>query len=185
MSLAPERYRFSLEGFVRAWDAGVFDGARVELVDGEVLPVVIGPWHGDTTARVIRRLPEPPGFLVTGQSLATAGSLPDPDAWLRRTAPEPVARVGRRLWEWPAASVALVVEVADETVGYDLGVKARLYGRGGYERYWVVTPEGVHVHTGPHELGYQDRVLHEPGERVAWGYVDGDVAVDDLLAPRD
>lgn len=185
MSVAVERHHWSLDQFVRAWEAGVFDDERVELVEGEVLAVSIGPWHGVVTARVTRRVPEPAGFVVTTQSLATAGSLPDPDVWVRRTAPEPVARLGRRLWDWPAASVALVVEVADETADYDLGTKARLYARGGYERYWVVTPEGVHVLTGPHEFGYGQVVLHGPGERVAWGYVEGDVAVEELLAPRD
>lgn len=32
-----------------AWEAGAFDH-RVELVEGEVWPVVIGDWHGETLA---------------------------------------------------------------------------------------------------------------------------------------
>ncbi len=45
-------YRWSPSKFIRAWEAGAFD-RRVELVDGEVWPVIIGSWHGRTVARLI------------------------------------------------------------------------------------------------------------------------------------
>lgn len=186
MSLAADddvSYRWSVETFVQAWDAGVF-GKRVELVEGELLTVPIGGWHGRTIARVTRRLPEAPGCEVTSESLLTAGSLPDPDCWVRRTGVPASGVVGLRLSAWPAAAVALVVEVADETRDQDLGVKARLYASGGYERYWAVTREGVYEHTLPGELGYASRILRGRGEKVALGYAPGDVAVEDLLAPE-
>jgi hypothetical protein len=49
--------RFTPEEFVRAWDAGAFS-TRVELVEGEVWPVPIGDWRGDTTGRITRALPQ-------------------------------------------------------------------------------------------------------------------------------
>jgi len=49
-------YRWRLEDFLLAWEAGAF-GTRVELIDGEVWTVPIGPWHARTTGRAIMSLP--------------------------------------------------------------------------------------------------------------------------------
>ena len=48
MSSTVAPYRWSVSEFLRAWEAGAFDH-RVELVEGEVWPVVNGDWHGKTT----------------------------------------------------------------------------------------------------------------------------------------
>lgn len=55
---------------------------RVELIEGEVWPAPIALWHGDTTARLLRALPNDL-FVVTTSSLPTSGSMPDPDCWVR------------------------------------------------------------------------------------------------------
>jgi Uma2 family endonuclease len=74
---------------------------------------------------------------------------------------------------WAAEDVLLVIEVSDETVQYDLGRKAEMYAEAGYPVYWVVTEEGVHVHTEPTRTGYVSRVLYRPGQQVPVPYVDG------------
>ena len=43
MSSTVAPYRWSVSEFLRAWEAGAFDN-RVELINGEVWPVVIGDW---------------------------------------------------------------------------------------------------------------------------------------------
>lgn len=181
MAVASTPYRWRLEEFLRAWEAGVFDG-RTELVDGEVWPVPIGSWHGDTAARVVRVLPNH-DHLVTTASLPTAGSLPDPDCWVRNAAAQPAARLSERLVSWSPADVLLVVEIADETIDQDLGPKAGLYARAGYRCYWAVTRHGVYVHTDPSDAGYRTRVLHPPGEHVRVPYASTEIPVNDLLAP--
>jgi hypothetical protein len=124
-------------------------------------------------------------FTVTTASLITDDAVPDPDCWVRRRDAVGAARVGRRLTRWDPADVLLVVEVADETLTQDLGVKAGIYGRAGFAVYWVVAREGLHVHTDPTPLGYRTRTTYAPGERVAVPYADAELAVDDLLAPLD
>jgi len=44
----------------------------------------------------------------------------------------------------------LVVEVADSSLAYDLGVKAEVYARSGVPLYWVLDVQGrsLHVHEG-------------------------------------
>ena len=145
-------YRWDVETFLRAHDAGVF-GQRVELVEGEVWPVVLGDWHGKVTVRVVAAL------LQHGDprqsTLPSAGSLPDPDVWLLRPDAQPAGALSARLSSWSPDDVLLVVEVSDETVEQDLTVKARLYAEAGWQRYWVVTRDAVHEHTLPTATGYR------------------------------
>ncbi|MGQ0576649.1 MAG: Uma2 family endonuclease [Pseudonocardia sp.] len=183
MSAHPALHRWTLAEFLHAWEAGSF-GKRIELIDGEVWDVPIGPWHARTTARIIRALPND-RFEVLAGSLPAGESLPEPDCWVLRIGAEPVAHLSRRMLRWAADDVMLVVEVSDETRDHDLGRKATLYAQSGYRWYWVVAREGVYCHTGPSTAGYDHRVLYKPGERVPVPYVDGvTLAVDDLLAPQ-
>ncbi|MFC7549301.1 Uma2 family endonuclease [Plantactinospora sp. GCM10030261] len=176
-------YHWSQSEFVRAWEAGAFD-RRVELVEGEIWPVVIGSWHGDTVGQLLAMLPRS-GVRVTTSTLPTGESLPDPDCWVRRADADPVGSVGSRLSIWAAADVLLVIEVSDDTTIQDLNVKAKLYGRAGYPAYWVVTQEAIYEHTGPISTGYRTRVEYRRGERIPIPYVDVDLAVDDMVAHHD
>ena len=107
---------WSTTGFLRAWEAGAFDDARVEMVDGEVWPVSRGRWHGRTVGRVTRALPNP-AYDVTSESLVLATSVVDPDVWVCRGAAQPRYMASRRMAEWDPVDVVLVVEVSDETLG--------------------------------------------------------------------
>jgi hypothetical protein len=137
MAVSFTPHRWTLEEYLLAWEAGAI-GKRVELLDGEVWDVGIGPWHGDVTMRVARALPN-----------------------------------DRGMQRWAAEDVLLVVEVSDETLQYDLGRKAEMYAEAGFRVYWVVTQEGVHVHSEPTPTGYISRVLHRPGQQVPVPYADG------------
>ncbi len=181
-STKPPTYRFSRDGFVRAWEAGAFD-QRVELIDGEVWPVVIGTWHGRTTAIVIIQLGRVGGGEVTSATLPSSGSLPDPDCWVLRPGARPAEAISERLDAWNPADVLLVVEVSDETVLADLNIKARLYGEAGYPVYWVVTRDGIYEHLGPGPGGYRTRARYGRAERILVGFAGTDLAVDELLAP--
>jgi hypothetical protein len=148
----------------------VFDH-RVELVDGEVWPVVVGSWHGDTQAQVAAML-RLPGTRVSTSTLVVPSddSVPDPDCWVRRSGAERVGTRGARLDVWDPTDVLLVVEVSDDSVLADLNTKARLYGRAAYPVYWVVTREAIYEHTGPTAQGYRTRT---------------DLSVSELLGPDE
>ncbi len=119
---------------------------RVELVDGRM--VTMSP-QGSRHLAVVRRLATalrrqvPADHDVTEHSpLALGGlSMPEPDVAI--TPP-----VSDR--EYPRDAV-LVVEVADSSLAYDLGVKARLYAGARVPTYWLVdlTRDEVRVHTAP------------------------------------
>jgi len=173
-------YHWSQNEFMRAWEAGVFDH-RVELVEGEIWPVVIGSRHGDTVGQLMALLPRS-GAKLTTSTLPTGESLPDPDCWVRRAGADPIGTVGSRLSVWDADDVLLVVEVSDDTMIHDLNVKAKLYGKAGYPVYWVVTQEAVYEHTRPIPTGYRVRVEYRRGEHIPVLYTDTTLAIDDLLA---
>lgn len=173
------RYRWTPQEFLRADAAGVFDG-RVELVEGEVWPLVVGDWHGPTTMRCAHLL-SADGFVVTQQTLPTGDSLPDPDLWVRAAEAVPVGALSPRVSRWAPSDVLLVVEVSDETVDADLGTKARLYGAAGYPAYWVVTRDAVHEHTAPDARGYRTVTRYGPGDRVPVRHRGTTLAVDDVL----
>jgi hypothetical protein len=179
MTQSAPTYRWSRSEFVRAWEAGAFDH-RVELVEGEVWPVVIGSWHGDTVGHLVALLRHT-GVRVTTATLPTGESLPDPDCWVRRAEAEPVGTVGSRLAVWDPNDVLLVVEVSDDTMLQDLQSKARLYGRAGYAVYWVVTHDAIYEHTSPTSTGYRTRVEYRSGERIPLGYAGSELAVSDLI----
>lgn len=184
MSATVPNYRWSGSEFVRAWEAGAFD-RRVELIDGEVWPVVIGDWHGEVVGSVIGRLSQA-GAKATTSTLPSGDSFPDPDCWVKRPGAEAIDKVGSRLSVWSPDDVLLVVEVSDETLPADLTTKARIYGAAGWPVYWVVSPEAVYVHTEPHAQGYRLRREFGSGARVPVPFADTEIPVDDLIgSPHD
>ena len=52
--------------------------------------------------------------------------------------------------------IALLIEVSDSTLAFDLGVKASLYARSGISEYWVIdlNERAIYVHRTPQEGSY-------------------------------
>jgi Uma2 family endonuclease len=66
------------------------------------------------------------------------------------------------------AELALVVEISDTTLRFDLNVKANLYARAGITDYWVLDINGhrLIVHRDPTPAGYRSVVAYGESERV-------------------
>ena len=132
------RRRFSIEEYHRMGEAGVLpDDERVELIDGEVVPMSpIGKRHAACVARVDA------GFhsALKGQAIVwvqnpitlPSGSELQPDIALLRPRPD---FYEASLPE--AADVLLVIEVADSSSRYDRNVKLPLYARAGIPEAWL------------------------------------------------
>jgi Uma2 family endonuclease len=65
--------------------------------------------------------------------------------------------------------LALVVEIADSTLHFDLTVKAGLYARAGIVEYWVldVTGRRLIVYREPESGAYRRVVAYSESEEVA------------------
>lgn len=168
-------------------EAGLFQDERVELLDGEV--VTLSPQsarHAAGVRRARRTLER-----TLGSNWEVSPQLPI--VLDERSEPEPdVAICRRRVDDYaeahPApADIVLVVEVAESSLGYDRGRKARAYARAGIPAYWIanLVDDILELLTEPdpttgtylrHETKTRTEQVTLPGGAV--------VAVADLLPPK-
>lgn len=147
-------YRFSVGDFERMAEIGLLPDLRLELIDG--LIVEMSP-RGDRHAFAMRVLNElfvdqrRGRYHVNPENLTLRlgpRDTRDPDAVL--------ARANRNyLREGPAPEdIALLVEVADSSLRYDLGAKRKTYAAVGIPEYWVVDlpHQCVHVFREPNRF---------------------------------
>jgi Uma2 family endonuclease len=67
-----------------------------------------------------------------------------------------------------AATARLVVELADSSLGYDLGRKAALYAGFGIAELWVIDAVRLetHIHREPKPAGYRSVAAFAPDRRL-------------------
>lgn len=182
-TVAPRRW--TVEEFDRLPD-DLFGGDRVELIDGQIY-IKMGQGFSHITAiqLVFAALQAAfgEGFNVSMQLPVglNDGSKPEPDVR--------VLRGGIRDYEGrypdPATEIALVVEVSETSLAYDLGPKLSMYAANGVPEYWVLdlASRALQVCRRPRpERGeYAETLVLREGERAT---VRGsEIAVDSLL-PR-
>jgi len=162
-------------------EAGVFDGARVELIDG--LLVDMSPKtaaHENAIAWLLDRLIDSldrDRFQIRVSAALTIGmSEPEPDIIvIERDAPR------RR----HPATAALVIEVAVSSQRRDLRDKPRIYASAGVPVYWVVDLDSRRVvtHRSPTGERYERvDVVGPNGELDATHLALAPISIADLLA---
>ena len=184
---APAPVRFTRSEYRRMADAGLFEGRRVELLDGEVMAMTPqGSAHASAVARIMRVLA---GALGDRASLRPQLPLildehsePEPDVAVCRPDSDDYARRHPEV-----ADVWLVIEVSDASLAYDRGPKTTAYARQGIPMLWIVDIQKrcLVVHQDPEPgLGRyqrQDRLAEPDVVAIPRG---GSVAVSLLLPPR-
>ena len=122
-------------------DAGVFEGQRFELIDGDLIDKIgQKPPH----AFAIQRFQELFIRLFGSGRVRVQGPMEAGSADREKSMPEPDLAVLKEAKDeyqqrHPAGSeMALVVEVADTTVRPDLTRKRDLYANAGVPEYWVL-----------------------------------------------
>ena len=149
--------RLAIEDYGRIVETGVLDGRRVEFIEGRIYEMApIGSRHESAVDQLTRwsyRTVDDEGVLIRIQQslgLLVSQSVPEPDmVWVRN---------GNYTQARPTGEAALlVVEVAETSLEYDLGDKARLYSAAGIREYWVVDCPNrrvvVHREPGPSGFG--------------------------------
>jgi Uma2 family endonuclease len=160
-------HRLSLDEYHRLIDAGAFERAPVELIDGllaEMSPKSRA--HENAVAWLARWLmsavPADSYEVRVASPLTIGGSEPEPDlAVIRLDAPRP----------YHPASAALVVEVAASSLERDLNVKPSLYAASAVAEYWVLDLDGerVVVFSDPRDGAYRGRTVAGANASVAAG----------------
>jgi len=153
--------------FYQSAAAGEFaDPDRLELIHGRLQRLMQGERHANLGTRLSRRLRralDPPLFAREEKPIHFAFDLeliPD----LMFTCEEEYE--GRHP---EPEDVALLLEVTDSSVEYDLGEKALLYAQSGVADYWVVlaSESAIVVHREPSPDGYKAVTRLAGGETLA------------------
>jgi Uma2 family endonuclease len=159
---------------------GVFQGERIELIDGALLQMSpIGPPHCATVDRLtelfVLALAGRARVRIQGSFAAGELSEPEPDLSVL-----PLADYDA---EHPQQA-HLIVEVADSSLSHDRGRKARLYAECGVPEYWIVNlvQHTVEVHRLPSARQYEQVSTHPKGSRLRLvAFPDVELSVDDFL----
>jgi Uma2 family endonuclease len=128
----------SVEQYHAMIDAGILGSdTPVELVEGILLQKMAkNPPHSIATQETRTGISKvvPPGWYVAVQEPITlTDSEPEPDVMVVR------GKVRDYRTRYPgAADLALVVEVADTSIGRDRSVKMRMYARARIPFYWIL-----------------------------------------------
>jgi Uma2 family endonuclease len=164
---------------------------QVELLEGWLIAKMSkNPPHRISKRLTSKRLNElvPAGWYVEEQEpITTTDSEPEPDIAVIRgdTLNYPDRHPG-------PGDTAMVVEIADASLGRDRTIKKRAYARAGVPIYWIInlierTVEVYSQPTGPVERPtYGRRLDHPAGESVPFaieGRTIGHIPVVDLLPP--
>jgi Uma2 family endonuclease len=168
---SPQRYLINVEQFHRMGEAGIFPpGARVELIEGELLSIApVGSRHGSAVAvlnRLLMLSPLAQRTLLWPQNAVVLSAFSElqPDFLLLR----PRADHYRDANPEPG-DVLLLIEVSDSTLGFDRRRKVPLYARHGIVEAWIVNlpDRQLEVFREPRDGAYATVAVHGAQERVA------------------
>jgi len=131
----PKKRRFTREEYYKMAEMSMFDGQRVELIDGEVIQTAPQmERHVVAIAKVARALERAISdkYWIRQQAPISVdeSSEPEPDIAVVPGAPGDYR-------EHPPKPL-LVVEVSETTYRFDSKVKAGLYASTGIDDYWIV-----------------------------------------------
>ena len=175
--------------YERLVDLGAFEGDSVELVGGNLIVAEPhGTYHASSinSAEYAVRAALPPGWIVRAQLPMSLGddSVPEPDLAVVPGRPSDYR-------EAHPSGAALVVEVAESSLGFDRRDKGSLYARSAILDYWIVNvPDRVlEVYRDPTPdaaamYGWTYRsvaTLRPPDVAVPLAFPSSAIAVADLL----
>lgn len=184
----PATRRFTVDEYYKMAEAGILgEDDRVELIEGEIVQMApIGPRHSGRLDRLV-------DLFFDRFRGTTRIRIQNPVRLSRRSEPEPDLALVRRESERErsyevehptAEDVLLVVEVADSSLAYDLGPKARMYARHGVPELWVLDQRGNRLvaHHDPTPRGYATVQTLVRGESIApLAFPEIALPVDQLL----
>lgn len=147
-TLPPEFRPLRVDEYHKLIELGVFEDQKVELVGGVLVEMSPqGPRHFGLIPYLTHLLVGLVGddYVISPQGPVIADEIsePEPDFAV-------LSRRDTRITGKPTDAL-LVIEVANTSLRFDLGEKARRYAGAGYPEYWVidVMRKVVHVHRGP------------------------------------
>ena len=189
--LEPKTHKWTVEEYYRMAEIGLFDGKRVELIEGEVIEMsAMGRPHVIALNRTadLLKLIFARGWFVQTQAPLRFG---------KRSEPEPdIAVVKGKMEDYLTdhpTTAGLIIEVSDKTLNYDRKRKAGLYAKAGIQDYWVLNlkKHQLEIFRRPipnaeawHSFSYGDQHIVMEGESASpLIKPDAMIAVTEMLPP--
>jgi|SRR5215471_7928843 len=182
----PARKRFTRQDVERMDAAGVFEGQRYELIDGDLIDKMgQKPPHPFSIHLIFDWLA---GFLGTSRVRAQS-PIEAAAADQERCLPEPdIAALVERKADYRKRhprgdELLLIVEVSDSTVAFDLSRKLTLYAKAGVREYWVLdlTRRILIVHRQPEGSLYRITQVFNETDSVSLEGRTETLKVSDIL----
>lgn len=185
---SPPRKRWTRAQCASLEASGIWEREQLELVGGELISKMGKKVPHFFSLHALRRLLDgvfTPRHVYTEIPIDVAvadnpTNEPEPDLVVLK---EEIRDFGSN----PQPSqLALVVEVADSSLRFDLTVKAELYARAGIEEYWVldVNNRGLIVHRSPTAGRFDSVVYFKESESAAPILAPhATLAISDMLPP--
>jgi len=165
------RRRWTIAEIEAAAAAGIIDDdERFELIGGELVPMSAkGIRHEIIKAGLgfhfAKSLPNDLRFAVATTFRLTEDTFLEPDlVFFQRS--DGIPNLGAR-------TALLVLEVADSSLEWDLGRKARIYADFGIPELWVIDARSrvTHVHRQPRLEGYSDVRQYAENQRIVSAHI--------------
>jgi Uma2 family endonuclease len=157
--------QFTIGDYYKMFDSGVFDGIRVELMEGTV--VEMSPHNLPHSHAVTLLNPVLvglfPHLLVRVQLPFEVSNLtePEPDFAI-------VTREAMREARRHPTQAELIIEVSDTSLDYDRGDKALRYAQAGVPEYWILNlpDQQLECYRRPFPGGYRETQILKAGDTI-------------------
>ena len=184
----PRKRLISARDYMSMAEIGLFDGQRVELINGEIVDMPpISEFHAQSVDKSTKKLIVPlhENFVVRCQHPFNAGEngRPEPDIAVVR--PETLRP------DEPPSEAVLLIEVSRTTLEYDRTTKLSLYASLGIADYWIINlaentievyRQPIQRETAQFGWDYASRQIYQRGQSVALLEVPTvSIAVNDVL----
>lgn len=160
-------HRLDRSAYHQLAEGGAFEGRRVELIDGVIIAKNSAGAHRAVTPLSTQLLPRARRARAVVTLNETLVPQVSGKARLRPALPLALSSLSEPVPDFAIVSLdesddypstaSLVIEVADSTRAFDLGLKARLYAAAKLPEYWVVDlqTDKLVVHLEPRKGEYQ------------------------------
>jgi Uma2 family endonuclease len=162
-------HRLTVERYERMAAAGLLPERGIELIDGlvvEMSPKGVRHAHAANTLNALLMDQRHGRYIVNAESLSLRlgpRDEPEPDVALVR-ATRSYARERATV-----ADIALIIEVADSSLAFDLGTKLGKYAAATIPEYWVIDlqADAAHLFWEPADGAYRGRRTASATETIA------------------
>jgi Uma2 family endonuclease len=181
--MAITTYKWILEQYHKAVDAGIFDDQPVELLNGEI--VVVSPeglphtYYSDRFSKILQKRLGDRAQVREGRPITLSNnSEPEPDI----AVVQPLDQVYLEHHPYPD-NIFWIIEYSNTTLANDLGIKKNIYAEPNIQEYWVVNLKDFQltVFCSPTPTGFRSEFTLAEGTLSPEAFPDLQIEVQQLF----